>query len=155
MTTTIERAEASLSTGKPVFHPTDSHVSQMDFFLSDYLTSLSRPTTPSMTGRQSPTNGYASTLSLSSWLVVTMISKSYIFLWHLRPCHSPGSTSYDLTLLYLGTTWLQVLWKFLWCAHPSKYSDRAQNMQTEARWGLLGILPLLCRVMCPSLWYHN
>jgi len=56
---------------------------------------------------------------------------------------------------HVGIALVQVMWKILWCPYPSKHPDRAQNMQTEARRNLLGILSPLCKVKSPSLWHYR
>jgi hypothetical protein len=101
---TIGNAEVTPSIRKPASRQTDSHVSRTDSFLSSFPTSSSHLTTRSMTERQSPINGYISTLSPSSWLVAMMILWFCISPWHLRLCHSPSLTSYNPTPSILGNS---------------------------------------------------
>ena len=99
--TTTGKVEASPSTKRPVSHQIVSHVSLIDYTLSDFPTSLSRPTIQSTTRRQNPTNGCTSTLSPSSWQAAMMTSKYYIFPWHSTLCLSPGLIDYEPAPLIL------------------------------------------------------
>ena len=96
------KAKVSPSIERPASHRIGSHVFLIDYSLSGFPTNSSRPTIPSMTGRQNPTNGCASTLSPSSWQAATMTSKCYTFPWHSTPCLSPGLISYEPTPSILG-----------------------------------------------------
>ena len=96
------KAEASLSIERLGSHWIGSHVFLTDYSLSGFPTNSSRPTIPSTTGRQNPTNGCVSTLSPSSWQVAMMTSKCYTFQWHSTPCLSPSSISYEPTPSILG-----------------------------------------------------
>ena len=77
--TTIGKAEVSMSIERPASQWLGSHVSLIDYSLSGFLISSSRPTTPCTMATLSQINGFASIPSQSNWWVEMMTSRHFYF----------------------------------------------------------------------------